>query len=162
PGGTQVGVVQNTGSISQALSLAAGTYAVSFRAAQRGNFPNSQTFDVRVDGASVGAFTPAGTGYGSYSTAPFTVAAGAHTLACVGLGPSGGDNPAFIDQVAVYQPATVSIADPGFEVPHLGTGWGAYAYGPSGSPWSFTGTAGVAGNGSAFTSGNPDAPGGTQ
>jgi hypothetical protein len=52
--------------------------------------------------------------------------------------------------------------DPGFERPPVGTGSGAYQYNPRDSPWAFDGSAGVAGNGSEFTDGNPDAPEGTQ
>jgi hypothetical protein len=50
----------------------------------------------------------------------------------------------------------------GFEAPNLGTGSGAYQDDPSGTAWAFAGTAGVAGNGSAVTAGNPSAPEGTQ
>jgi hypothetical protein len=55
-----------------------------------------------------------------------------------------------------------TVGDPGFEQPDVGTGPGAYQYDPAGSSWTFTGSAGVAGNGSDFTAGNPDAPEGTQ
>src|SRR5262249_34680220 len=38
-----------------------------------------------------------------------------------------------------------------------------YEYSPTGTPWTFSaGGAGVSGNGSGFTSGNPNAPQGTQ
>ncbi len=50
----------------------------------------------------------------------------------------------------------------GFETPDLGTGTGAYAYTPAGSAWSFTGASGLAGDGSAFTLENPNAPQGDQ
>src|SRR5262249_40450485 len=47
--------------------------------------------------------------------------------------------------------------------PNVGTGtFGAFQYDPSGVAWNFSGGAGVAGNGSGFTSGNPNAPEGTQ
>src|SRR5262249_49159301 len=55
------------------------------------------------------------------------------------------------------------ISDPGFEQPSVGTGtYNAFRYDPSGSPWTFAGAAGVAGNGSGFTSGKPPAPPSTQ
>ena len=44
----------------------------------------------------------------------------------------------------------------------MGTGPLAYQYRPTGSAWSFSGSAGLAGNGSDFTSGNPNAPQGSQ
>ena len=37
-----------------------------------------------------------------------------------------------------------------------------YTYNATGSPWTFYGSAGVSGNASGFTSGNPNAPGGMQ
>ena len=45
--------------------------------------------------------------------------------------------------------------DPGFELPSVGSGGSAFQYAPAGSPWTFSGTAGVAGNASGFTSGDP-------
>ena len=50
-----------------------------------------------VDGTVVGSFTPSGTSYQSYTTAVFTVTAGAHTITFQGLDSAGGDNTAFID-----------------------------------------------------------------
>ena len=39
---------------------------------------------------------------------------------------------------------------------------GTYANAPGGTPWTFSSLAGVSANGSAFTSGNPNAPEGSQ
>ena len=41
-------------------------------------------------------------------------------------------------------------------------GASTFKYDPTGSPWAFTGGAGVSGNKSGFTSGNPPAPQGVQ
>jgi hypothetical protein len=103
PEGAQVGFLQQTGAFSQAVAgWAAGTYRISFDAAQRGNYQASQQdFEVLVDGAVVGTFTPAGPSYQGYTTATFTVAAGVHTIAFQGLDSAGGDNTAFIDDVAI-------------------------------------------------------------
>jgi archaellum component FlaG (FlaF/FlaG flagellin family) len=163
PDGTQVAFLQATGSASQAVTFAAGTYSVSFLAAQRGNGNfSSQTFQVLVDGNVVGTFTPPDTSYTAYNTNSFTVTAGSHTVEFVGLDPDGQDNTAFIDQVRVNRVLTL-LSDPGFETPNVGTGtYDAFQYQPSGSPWTFGAGAGVAGNGSGFTAGNPDAPQGTQ
>ena len=165
PSGLQVAILQQTGQISQSIALAAGTYTVSFAAAQRNSPSNSQTIEVLVDNQKVGVFTPAGTSYSTLTTGPFTVAAGAHTLAFVGLNTKGGDNTAFIGQVTINQPALQIVPymqDPDFASPSVGVGISAYQADPPGSPWTFTGSAGVAGNGSAFTSGNQPAPVGTQ
>ena len=165
PQGNQVAVLQETGSFSQQLTLTAGTYAVRFSAAQRANTQSSrQTFKVLVDGTLVGTFTPSGTSYVALTTSAFTVTDGVHTVAFVGLNPNGGDNTAFIDQASInaVQPPPAQFQDGGFEAPSLGSGTSAYQYDPAASPWSFVGGAGVSGNGSAFTSGNPSAPQGSQ
>src|SRR5439155_10286873 len=71
---------------------------------------------------------------------------------------------------------TVAVAVPnsGFETPALGSGASAYQYHPTGSGWTFSpnggfdsngvivGGAGITGNNSGFTSGNPSAPEGGQ
>src|SRR5204862_13888 len=57
-------------------------------------------------------------------------------------------------------PSTAAVADPGFE--SVAVSPGSFAYDPTGSSWTFEGTAGVAANGSGFTAGNPGAPQGNQ
>jgi hypothetical protein len=97
-----VAFLQQTGSISQSVTLAAGTYQLTFDAAQRGNYQAStQTFQVRVDGTSVGTFTPSRTSYSALTTSTFIVTAGSHTLQFVGLDPKGGDNTTLLDQVSI-------------------------------------------------------------
>jgi len=108
----------------------------------------------------VGTFTPSGTSYQSYSTAAFTVTAGALTIKFQGLDSAGGDNTAFLDQVAVAPASTSSIGDPGFE--QVVVGAGHFQYDPTGSPWAFSGSSGISGNNSGFTSGDPPAPQGSQ
>src|SRR5207249_1487162 len=72
------------------------------------------------------------------------------------------DNTSGTVNVTVNAASVNTIGDAGFEIPNVGTGsWGDFQYDPTGTPWTFTGGAGVAGNGSGFTSGNPDAPEGT-
>jgi hypothetical protein len=114
-----------------------------------------------VDGAAVAFTTPASTAYGDYTTNNFTVSGGNHRLTFAGLDPTGGDKTAFIDNVSVQSLA--SVANAGFEAPAVGAGvWGAFQYGPAGAGWTFSGAAGVTGNGSGFTSGAPNAPQGGQ
>jgi serine/threonine protein kinase len=57
-------------------------------------------------------------------------------------------------------PPVPTVADAGFETPWLGHA--GYQYGPTGSRWTFSNGGGIAANGSAFTSNNPNAPQGTQ
>ena len=104
--GVQVAFLQRTGSFSQAVAgWAAGTYALTFSAAQRGNSrPRGRTSGSWSTGSSVGTFTPVGhDATRAYTTAAFTVTAGAHTIAFQGLDTAGGDNTAFVDAVAVTQ-----------------------------------------------------------
>jgi hypothetical protein len=90
--------------MSQAITLAAaGTYAVSFLAAQRAN--NWQTFQVLLDGAVIGTFNAfTSTSFTALSTT-FTAAAGTHTLTFKGTNLNTainhGDNTVFLDQVSV-------------------------------------------------------------
>src|SRR5262249_1872861 len=83
------------------VTFTAGTFTLSFYAAQRGNYhpDNDQVIEVRVDGNLVGTFTPASTGYQLLTTDSFTVTAGSHTITFNGL--ATGDSTAFIDQVSV-------------------------------------------------------------
>ena len=113
-----------------------------------------------IDGSVVGTFTPSSTSYQSYSTVAFPVIAGSPKITFQGLDSAGGDNTAFIDQVAVASASPSSIGDPGFEQAVVGAG--QFQYGPTGSPWTFTGSSGISGNNSGFTSGNPNAPQGAQ
>ncbi len=143
--------------------LAAGTYVINFDAAQRGNHQQSvQDFEILVDGNSVGVFTPTGTNYSSDTTSVFTVTAGTHTITFQGLDNSGGDNTALFDVIQIQNASGPVVDDAGFESPSLGTGNSAYLYTPSNTGWTFGAGTGVAGNGSAFTAGNPNAPQGTQ
>ncbi|MDB5294678.1 MAG: conserved repeat domain protein, partial [Phycisphaerales bacterium] len=113
PQGAQAAFIQIDGSVSQAVAgMAAGRYVVTLQAAQRsfgGGNVNAQTIDVRVDGASVGSFTPAGADYESDATAAFDLPAGDHTVSIVGLNPLGGDNTAFVDdaRLTAVSPPTV-------------------------------------------------------
>ncbi|MBL8797111.1 MAG: hypothetical protein JNM56_24635 [Planctomycetia bacterium] len=164
PAGTQVAFLQDEDStISQAVAFAAGTYTISFLAAQRQNtqLAGDQVIAVLVDGAVVATITPTGTSYGLYTTATFDVTAGVHTLAFVGQ--TVGDSTAFIDQVSITQVSGVTPGNAGFETPNVGTGtFSAFQYNPSSASWTFSTDSGVAGNGSGFTGGNPNAPEGTQ
>jgi hypothetical protein len=159
PAGTQVGFLQETGSMSQTVYLDAGTYQLSFLAAQgTANLTNYEEIEVLVDGAQYGTIEPVNTTYATCQSSTFAVAAGAHTIELLGADPLGGDSTAFIDQVSIA-PAN-AISDGSFETPALDTG--TYQFAPTGSSWQFSGGAGVASNASAFTSGNPNAPDGTQ
>ena len=96
--GGYVAGVQADGSLTQALTLAAGTYTLSWSDANRGA---NQTYSVLFDGEAVGTYhTVAGAGWDSESVT-FTTAGGSG-LSFVG-GTSFGDTDAtsFIDKVSV-------------------------------------------------------------
>ena len=157
--------IQNSGVIGQAVDFAeAGTYQLSVTQTQRGNHSggSDEEVEVLVDGTVVGTINPASTSYATYTTGSFSVTAGSHIIKFVGIDPSGADYTALLDQVNIVNVARTGFSDPGFESPSQGSGESAYEYDPAGSTWSFSGGAGLAGNGSAFTAGNPDAPQGSQ
>ncbi|MBA4065783.1 MAG: hypothetical protein C0501_19110 [Isosphaera sp.] len=98
PEGGQVAFLQGAGSIAQTVTLVPGTYALTFRAAQRGNDQPDGPQTVRADLAGTAqTFTPAGTGYETL-TATFAVAtAGGYTLTLDGL--VGGDSTVLLDDI---------------------------------------------------------------
>jgi hypothetical protein len=71
----------------------------------------AETFEVQLDGQTIGTFTPLGSQYSTLSTPMFQVTtSGSNTLAFIGLDPNGGDNTTFIDQVVFnLQSVTPSI-----------------------------------------------------
>src|SRR5262249_9746672 len=115
PEGTQVAFLQSANSsASQTFTAAAGTYRVSFRAAQRAFQPGGGAQQVRVlvDGTDLGTFTPAGAAYQAFATPALTLSDGVHPLSLVGL--PAGDNTAFIDNVQInaVPPAATEFALP--------------------------------------------------
>ena len=106
PDGTQAALLQSylgsTASVSQTITFPAdGQYTVSFIGEQRPLGGNNQTVEVLVDGNDEGEFTPSsGNSWDSFTTAPFAITAGDHTLEFTDLNLSG-DQTAFIDSVAV-------------------------------------------------------------
>ena len=166
PQGSQVAFIQNTGTISQVVNFAtAGSYQISVSAAQRGNYQggSDEEIEVEVDGTLMtGTFTPGSTSYATYTSVPFNVTAGSHTITFVGVDPSGTDYTALLDKASINNVSPPGFSDPSFENPSQGSGESAYQYDPTGSWWSFSGSAGLAGNDSAFTSHNSVAPQGSQ
>ena len=102
PNGVQAAFIQGTGTISQTLSLNAGSYTLSFQAARRGCcvVPHVQPVKVSVDGTQIGSLvSPASTSFAAFSI-PFSVASsGSHTIMFAGT--NAVDNTAFIDNVTI-------------------------------------------------------------
>jgi hypothetical protein len=121
PDGTQVAFLQDTGSMSQSVYMTAGVYTLTYQAAQRAGYTTKhyQELQVLVDGSPVGTATPTSSYYGLYQTSLFTITTtGPHTIAFVGLNPTGGDNTAFVDEVAITG-AGSSVNDGSFEWPEM-------------------------------------------
>lgn len=102
PEGVQVAFLKKTASISQLVAgWGAGNYTVSFQAAKR-SFGGSNDFQVLIDAAVVGTFQPTDTGYRLFTTAPFPVTAGSHTLKFQGLDTAAVDESVLIDDVQIH------------------------------------------------------------
>jgi len=171
PEGVQAAFIQGTGTIIRTVTgLVPGTtYEVVFSAAQRARGAswnvNGQTWQLSLDGVAVANFVPgqSATAWAGYN-ARFTATATTHTLSFVGTNFRTGDNTVFIDNVRLVRDAEAGKPlEGGFESPSTGS----YVYNPSGSAWGFSvqsggSGAGIARNGSAFTSSNPSAPEGVQ
>jgi RHS repeat-associated protein len=100
---------------------------------------------------------PKGSGYTPFAAEPFVLPAGSYTLTFQGLNPAttGNANTALLDNVELNG---ALVVNGGFESPTVQN----YQVAPTGSSWSYSGTSGIAANGSTLTSGNPPAPQGVQ
>jgi hypothetical protein len=118
PQGLQVGFIQGKSSISQSVTFSAGSYQISFFAAQSAANTANQSLDVLIDGKMVGtdAITPGGKNYVRYTTAIFTVTSGQHTITFQGA--VKGSNTALIDAVA-YSPASALKAGVQHKLPEM-------------------------------------------
>jgi hypothetical protein len=160
PQGNQVAVLQKLASIREAVDFVAGTYAIKFSAAQRGNLKSNETFQVLVDNQVVGTYNNlSGTSYTVQTTSSFKLDAGMHVITFKGTNLAGGDNAVFLDDVHMTSQPT-GLNDSGFELLNLAAG--GFQYAPTGQAWTFSAGAGVASNVSGFTAGNPGAPQGSQ
>jgi len=166
PDGSQVAFVQGYASANGTISLAVSgltpgaSYAVRFAVAQRPGFaanPLAVGFAPTPQGtASLGTFTPTSTSFAYVTSASFTASAATGTLTFTGTS-SSGDISTGLDAISIVAAAAPTVANASFETPAMG---GGYVYNPTASGASFTGRAGIAGNGSGF--GFAAAPDGTQ
>lgn len=134
PNGGQVAFIQNFGTMSQTPFVSAGTYTLSFKAAQRGNGNNgTQLIRVIVDGVLVGNYQPPSTSYITYKTSPFVLASSStHTITLEGDGNGGTDFTAFIDDVQLESVSTFwGLTDQGFVSPKWRTNYSSAIFGTS-------------------------------
>ena len=95
----------------------------NLEAAQRKYFQSSQeNISVLVDGTIVGVLAggtdvdtlkPSSSSYQSYTTEPFTVTSGVHTITFEGLNRAGSDNTILLDQVSIIQSKSAAGVLPG-------------------------------------------------
>jgi hypothetical protein len=105
PEGVQVGFIQSVHPIAQTLALTAGTYHLTFYAAQRYSNQQFLQLQIQVDGGNVAnIIQPTTTSYASYSTGAFAVTDGPHNIALVGVNPYSGDNTIFVDSITISSP----------------------------------------------------------
>ena len=104
PQGIQTGFLQMTGSISQSITLPAGTYCIRFLAAQRTSVGGAQGISVTFDSTNIGTFNPVNSSgsFTPYVTNSFTSSGGTHTITFTGTGYGGGDDTAFIDEIQIF------------------------------------------------------------
>lgn len=114
----QVGLLQQTGTISQDFILTQNSLSISFTAEARNYAQGGNSISVLIDGVAL-AFAGAtsvlpgsNSAFTLYTSDFVALTAGLHTLTFVGLGPSGEDRTTFIDNVvltAVPEPVTLGL-----------------------------------------------------
>lgn len=97
PGSTQA-------TIRQTFHAIAGTYSVSFLSAMRSYYTGSTPLNpvsVTIDGTVVATISPASYSFQTYTTPPFTLTTGSHTIALAATNTTTGDCTSFVDDVAI-------------------------------------------------------------
>ncbi len=162
PKGVQTAFLRSANStpsrFSSQITLDAGTYRVRFKAAQRlssGGVP----IQIKLDNTVLGApLSPASTAFEIYRSVPFQVnAAGSTYRLELGTDSVGGNAMSLIDAILIEAVPTAP-SNGGFETPTYQSA-PFYGFGPSGSGWNWSGTAGIQRNGSGL---GADAPAGVQ
>ncbi len=114
----QVGLLQQSGTISQAFILTQNKLSISFTAEARNWAQGGNSISVLIDGvalvfAAATSILPASNStFTTYTSDFVSLTAGTHTLSFVGLGPRGQDRTTFIDNVvltAVPEPVTLGL-----------------------------------------------------
>ena len=147
PDGVQAGFLQGTATISQNVSgLTPGmTYAVQFRIAKR-PITGANEVTVSFNGLQILKLKPTDNGWVAVTTRAFTAGSRGGTLTFSTNYPGPDDLASGIDMVTIV-PAVPAVPDTSFETPDVGSG---YVPKPSMAGLTFTGDAGIAGNGSGL------------
>lgn len=117
--GTQTAFLLSDGvtvpSISQTINFpAAGSYVINFQAQKGRNGVHPIT--VKVDSTVVGTHTPPCTAFYPYTTAPFTVTAGNHTISFTGSTGSGTGVWSLLDAVNIWPVSTNGLPSPWVDI----------------------------------------------
>ena len=146
PEGAQTAFMMPGSSFSQNVTLAAGTYRISFAFAQNATqYP--VPVQLKLDNTAIGApITGNSSAFTPYASAPITVGAGGGTYRLsFNAVPTGGTSfLALIDNVAI-EPVP-QLGNGSFEAPVYSNS--SYGYQPANSGWAWSGMAGIAHNGS--------------
>lgn len=100
PDGTQVAFLQNIGFVTQSVTLAQGTYSLTFQAARR--LDQSNPVAVIFNGSQIGLVNPAANDFTTHEISIVVAEAGTFDITFTGTaGSSGGDKSSFIDAVSL-------------------------------------------------------------
>lgn len=162
PDGVQTALLQGyastLGTMTQTVNFpSGGSYYLTFQAARRST--QVQPIRLKVDGVTVGTYTPASSSFALITTAAFSVAAGNHAILFEATD-NVGDKTTFLDQLNIVPvpppPGNPTFANASFESPAIAT----YVWTPANASWTFTNYAGLQHNGSVYYA--SDAPDGVQ
>lgn len=96
--------LQNTSFLAQTLTLAGGTYTLTWLDSNRKNYGDGNSYQVQLDGQTLATYTTARGDAWDANTLTFTATAGQHTLRLQGLRTSG-DGTSFVDDLKLTQVA---------------------------------------------------------
>ena len=133
---------------------------VTFTATVTGSNPTGSVTFTENGTAICAAGTLSGSGNTKTATcSTSSLAVGTHSIVANYAGDVGNAPSSSTPLTQVITSTTAGFTNLGFETPNLA---GGFQYAPTGASWVFTGGAGISGNNSPFTSGNPPAPEGVQ
>ena len=156
PEGTQTAFLQsssgqstpNPGVFSQNVTLTAGTYKITFKAAQH-SLNSSVPIHLKMDNTAIGTpITANSATFANYSSVPFIVGASGSTYRLSFNALVSGTS-VLVDTVAIEKVQTLANGSGNFESPTYTTN-PYYGYQPANSGWTWSGQAGIQRNNSAL------------
>ncbi|MCD6049166.1 MAG: metallophosphoesterase, partial [Verrucomicrobia bacterium] len=133
--------------------------ATQINLAWNDNSGNETGFKIERKTGATGSWSQIATVGAGVETYPNTGLSAAATYYYRVRANNGSNNSAYSNEaVATTDSSAITVPNLGFETPATAS----YVYNPAGASWAFTGNSGISSNNTAFTSGNPNAPQGTQ